>query len=813
VQIGGDESSPGRVQMKIAIVAPSPVPFTVGGAENLFWGLQTHLNQHTPHDCELIKLPSPEQDFWSLLDSYERFACLDLSHFDAVISTKYPAWMVRHPRHIVYMLHKLRGLYDTYHYCGKPLTPEARSAPVRALLDWMSEVDRAIAPGVDVIEELFARLVEIRQDAAAAGEFEFPGPLARRVVHFMDDIALEPGRVHRYAAISSTVKGREAYFPDSVPVHVAHPPSNGRGFHCGADDYLFTVSRLDGPKRIGLLVEAMGHVRSDIRLLIAGTGPSETDLRDQAADDPRIEFLGFVNDSEVVDYYANALAVPFVPLEEDYGLITVEAMMSAKPVLTTLDSGGPTELVEDGVSGFISPAEPEELAARINALCNDRARAREMGRNGRDVALQVSWENVASVLLGEDAPAPVPARKKRKTRIVLASTFPIYPPRGGGQTRIFNLYSALGQWCDTEVVSLAPHETTASYARISETVTEYRVPRSRTHAWLEAEMGRSIDWLPIDDVAAIRLTEHSPQYLDVLSRRCRDADFVVVSHPFLFHACQSTRGDCPLWYEAHNVEFELKRELLGGRPVGEDLLADVFEVESACWRESAVVFACSSDDLDTMEQLYGESDAKRCVVPNGTAMDALPLLEEAEHAELKSRLDIAGRPVVLFVGSWHPPNLEAARHVMDFAREMPDVLFILAGSSGNAFDRRNLPRNVLATGELTAAELKTAFATADLAVNPMIAGSGTNLKILDYMASGLPVVSTPFGVRGLSDAAKACVTIAGIGDFPRHIRALLARSDRGLDRTARTAREEMERSYSWTAVARNFHQWLSENVL
>jgi len=799
--------------MKIAIVAPSPVPFTVGGAENLFWGLQTYLNQHTPHDCELIKLPSPEQDFWSLLDSYERFTRLDLSYFDAVISTKYPAWMVHHPKHIVYMQHKLRGLYDTYRYCGKPLTREARSAPVRALLEWMTTVDPAAAPGTGLLEELFARLAKIRREAAAASEFEFPGPLARRVVHFMDDIALDPGRIHRYAAISSTVSQREAYFPESVPVHVVHHPSNGRGFHCGADDYLFTASRLDGPKRIGLLVEAMRHVTSDIRLLIAGTGPCESDLRDQAVGDPRIEFLGFINDGEMADYYANALAVPYVPLEEDYGLITVEAMMSAKPVLTTLDSGGPKELVQDGVTGLLSPAEPKELAARIDALCDDRVRAREMGRNAREVALRISWGNVVSILLGEDAEAPGRAQRKRRVKIVLASTFPVYPPRGGGQARIFNLYSALGQWCDTEIVSLAPHEVAASYAELTETVTEYRVPRSRTHAWLEAEMGRSVGWLPISDIASIRLTEHSPEYLDVLAKRCRDADFVVASHPFLFNACQHARRACPIWFEAHNVEFELKREMLTGRSVAEDLLADVFQVESACWREAAVVFACSSRDLDTMKRLYGESDAKKCVVPNGTALDTLPLLQTTERTALKSRLNIAGRSVVLFVGSWHPPNLQAARHIMEFARELPDILFILAGSCGNAFDRKKLPRNVLATGELSAAELKTAFATADLAVNPMISGSGTNLKILDYMACGLPVLSTPFGARGLSDAAQDCLTIADIADFPRRIRAMLARPDPETDRKARAAREEMERAYSWAAIARDFYRWLSENVL
>src|SRR5437763_1442360 len=109
----------GRGDVKIAVVAPCPVPYAVGGAEKVWWGLVTHLNDHTLHQADLIKLPSPEGDLRSLLASYEQFAKLDLSGFDLVVSGKYPAWMVDHPRHVVYMLHRLRGLYDAY-----PRAPE-----------------------------------------------------------------------------------------------------------------------------------------------------------------------------------------------------------------------------------------------------------------------------------------------------------------------------------------------------------------------------------------------------------------------------------------------------------------------------------------------------------------------------------------------------------------------------------------------------------------------------------------------------------------------------------------------------------------
>ena len=89
--------------MKIALIAPSGVPFAVGGAEKLWWGLQHHTNQLSDHQMELIKLPSAERNFKELIASYQRFSELDVSHFDRVITTKYPAWMVDHPDHHLYL--------------------------------------------------------------------------------------------------------------------------------------------------------------------------------------------------------------------------------------------------------------------------------------------------------------------------------------------------------------------------------------------------------------------------------------------------------------------------------------------------------------------------------------------------------------------------------------------------------------------------------------------------------------------------------------------------------------------------------------
>ena len=384
--------------MDVAIVAPCPVPYERGGAENLFQGLQQYINDQTEHQAELFKLPSHEFEFWALVDSYRRFSELDLAGFDVVVSTKYPAWMTRHPRHVVYMQHKLRGLYDTYHFTGLPLEYPDAPAPVR---DWRDFAEANHARR-DALDEHVARLPALRDDASLPPDlFAFPGPFIREVLHALDAIGLAPSEIHRYGAIAAQVRAREGYFPEGADVFVAyHPtalsivPGRGRG------DHIFTACRLDNAKRVHLLVEAMRHVGNDVPLRIAGDGPEAARLRAQVVGDKRVTFLGRIAERELIEQYRSARAVAYVPYAEDYGLVTVEAFLAGRPVVTAADSGGTNELVEHDVTGLIVDPDPEAIAAGLDELWTaSPRRLRGMGRAARETAAQITWEAVLTELL------------------------------------------------------------------------------------------------------------------------------------------------------------------------------------------------------------------------------------------------------------------------------------------------------------------------------------------------------------------------------------------------------------------------------
>jgi hypothetical protein len=108
------------------MLCPRGNPPVFGGAERLWEGVVDHMCRVEGVVAELVLIDSPEASAVEVIRSYQTFSDLNLDHFDMVISGKYPAWMVRHRNHVVYMCHPLRGLYDTYPgHLSKVATPQS----------------------------------------------------------------------------------------------------------------------------------------------------------------------------------------------------------------------------------------------------------------------------------------------------------------------------------------------------------------------------------------------------------------------------------------------------------------------------------------------------------------------------------------------------------------------------------------------------------------------------------------------------------------------------------------------------------------
>jgi glycosyltransferase involved in cell wall biosynthesis len=345
---------------RIAIVATASASGETGGAERFYDGLRKALCAEGV-DAEIVPVVPDESSFEAILRSYLQFYDLDFTTYDGIISTKSPGYVARHPNHVCYLLHTMRRFYD------------------------MFDVE---FPSAD--ENLKEQ---------------------RRRVQEMDTAALLSPNIRRIFVIGEEVKDRLKKF-NGIESEVVYPTTNLTGFrHGGAFDYLFMPGRLHRWKRVNMVISAMAYVKSPIHLFISGVGKDEEELRALASGDNRIDFLGRLDDEAMLQKYADALAVPFVPYREDFGLVAIEAFHSGKPIITCTDSGEPARMSANFEAGLICDPTPESVGAAIDSLYLAPETAKRLGDNGRRNVAAMNWEAAARVLVAALGFSPSAAKR------------------------------------------------------------------------------------------------------------------------------------------------------------------------------------------------------------------------------------------------------------------------------------------------------------------------------------------------------------------------------------------------------------------
>jgi glycosyltransferase involved in cell wall biosynthesis len=344
--------------MKIAVLSTF-VPFYRGGAEILADSVTERLMQ-AGHDARQFRLPFAWDPPERVVESLLAFRMLDLDAYDRVVAFKFPAYCVEHHNKVIWLFHQFRQAYDLW---GTPY-----------------------------------------QHLPSGDE----GARIRRSVIAADSACLVPApRLYCNSEVTAarlkTFNGRgaEVLYAPLVNPEVFHADEYG--------DYIVCASRISGGKRQLLLVEAMAHVRSNIRLILAGMPETSAELerlmqridalglRDRVHVDPR-----FISEEEKADLVAHALAVAYVPVDEDsYGFVTLEAYHARRPVLTCSDSGGVLKLVVDGESGYVAEPDAQSIARGIDHLAASRNRLAQMGEAGlaRAAALDIGWPAVIGKLV------------------------------------------------------------------------------------------------------------------------------------------------------------------------------------------------------------------------------------------------------------------------------------------------------------------------------------------------------------------------------------------------------------------------------
>ncbi|HET9050566.1 MAG TPA: glycosyltransferase [Candidatus Dormibacteraeota bacterium] len=376
--------------------------------------------------------------------------------------------------------------------------------------------------------------------------------------------------------------------------------------------------------------------------------------------------------------------------------------------------------------------------------------------------------------------------------LVAVTAFAVHPPRRGGQARPAGLLANLGPGWRVEHYAQSFQRTDlpwpAERRDVTPRWTEHNLRDPVSTAW-HALAGR----LGYPPVGADRL-------LGLLPRRAvrsalRRADAVYTSHPYQVPWVRAATPDAtPVVLDSPNVETEVYTA--AGSGMERRLTAAVGRAERRAW--SLVDLALTSTVEDATVLLAG-GVPRVAVVPNGADVEAVHPATGAERAAARRELGLPGDGILaVFVGSAHPPNVEAVRLLEDAAPSLRGAGVVVA-VVGRAGTGRNPVPGVVHAGEVPA--VAPWLAAADIALCPLLSGGGSSLKVAEYLAAGLPLVTTPVGARGfdLTDGWDALVREPA--DLPSAV-ADLAGDPAGRRLLGAAARAHAEERLGWASAGR-----------
>jgi glycosyltransferase involved in cell wall biosynthesis len=344
--------------MRVGLISTA-VPLVLGGGRFIVDWLYEKLIERG-HTAEIVYIPYTDE-LDHILPQMAAFRLIKLdASFDRIITFRPPSHIIRHPHKVLWFIHHLRMFYDLW---GTQYCPVQDDAPGRALRDAI-----------------------IAADNMAFGE-------ARRIF------------------TNSHVVGARMRQFNSRDTEVLYPPVlRPELFRAGEyGEEIVSVCRMEHHKRQHLLVAAMAHTRTAVRLRLCGTSLSPVyiaGLRDEArrlgvADRVTIEDR-WISEAEKADRLEHALASAYVPYDEDsYGYPTIEAAHARRCTITVEDSGGVPEFVINGATGLVADPTAEAVAGAFDRLYADRALARRLGGEAAEqvARLGIDWDSVIGKLL------------------------------------------------------------------------------------------------------------------------------------------------------------------------------------------------------------------------------------------------------------------------------------------------------------------------------------------------------------------------------------------------------------------------------
>lgn len=472
---------------------------------------------------------------------------------------------------------------------------------------------------------------------------------------------------------------------------------------------------------------------------------------------------GFVDDNQKKYILTNA-KLALNPMGEGSGsnVKVLEYFAYGLPVISTqfgmrgINARSGKDYIESEIS---------EFASTITSVVDDRDLLEKVGLSGKELAEDnYSWQSITDKVHICIEGLIADKNQSVKDFVLVLNDYDSFSGVGGGCTRTQGLYAAVGAWCDVVFVSFS-NGNDLSVRKFSEKITVINVPKTLEHH-VENQHLNSQHHVSTDDIVSAMYAHKNELMLSIYKTLRGLARCIVIEHCFLARI-PLTFGD-RFVHSSHNNETILKSNLLEFHPQANLLVQEVSNVERLAVERSSLTIAVSDEDAQSLV-VGKQASGPVITVRNGASIPCTGKAVDELGVAMRPEL---GRNPVVFLGSAHIPNFEAARYIVEsLALELPEVTFNILGSVCDSF--QNPPDNVRLWGVVSEITKSAVMQNCLLALNPMISGSGSNVKQADYLGNGLYVVTTEFGHRGYSENTSKHVSVVGLDDFASEILTVL----------------------------------------
>lgn len=400
---------------------------------------------------------------------------------------------------------------------------------------------------------------------------------------------------------------------------------------------------------------------------------------------------------------------------------------------------------------------------------------------------------------------------KDRSQIIALNHFPVYPPTTGGRIRIFYLMKNLAKYYDVRVIALDNFlrrfegklgMNRTRTIKISNSFQEIVVSESLLSYALKLILSWKLKLLDYESHFSFFHLVDKNKFKNILNSNINNKNNIIfLEHPYLpiildNNVLKMCEG---VIYDAHNVEYLLKKQTI--TKLRKTSLKRIYNMEKFACEISDYILTTSEEDKQAFIEIYEVPREKLIVVPNGVDCKSLEY-PPIDKESAKKYFGVDDGKVAIFMGSSHPPNVEAANYIIkSLAPKLKDINFLIVGEVCDSVNKNFIPNNVRLLGLLDSRAKNMALKASDVALNPVMSGSGTNIKMLEYMAMGIPTVTTPIGARGLEIENWKHAIVVERDNFSKVLQQIIADSNT-LDYIGKNARKLAESKYDWGVISK-----------